>query len=873
MAASRNLDRSLYPVLAALPRLFSTVSWRDYRANRGRLGLMVGGIAAGVALIAALGIINQSVLANFVTMLERTAGKAALQVELAGGEIGFDEEIVDAVRATAGVERAFGLIRGTLHAGDGSGEVLQLYGVDLASDATDSYDVRVVGEVGDMIEILNDPRAVFLTVDYAKRRGLEVGDVVRFAGPMGLGDLRVRGVLEAEGLATVFGGNLAIMDLLAAQRLMGKENRLDQIDVLVAPEEEVEDVRQRIRARIPESLAIERPATRGQRFERAVAAFQGMLDGLSLLCLLAGLFIVYNTSATAVTHRARDLAVLLTLGAERRTIFLLVLCEAATLGLLASGVGIAIGVVLARLLTGLVAQSMGVIYQMRFPVDSYHLGADHLAAYMAIGVGGAVLAALAPALKASRLDPLELMRPDFRESLAARSPNRLLVAIWAVLVAAALAAAMVEQSYRSIAWGNVAATLLWLSAVVVSVPLMVWISSAMQSVLPALFGISGRIAAAGLTRAPARTGVTTAVIALSLTLAVTVASVARSFRESERGWFILAGDLVVSAVGTEGGWMESPLASEVVDRLRDVPGVSRAETYRVLQGQDFRGSRIAMVAVSPGFVDTDRFRGAIVDGNPEAAVAALRGGTEAVVSDNLADRFGLEVGAPITLHAPAGPTTLRINAIVTADYSGDLGSVIVNRDLLASRWRDDLVSHVNLFLEPGADLEGVRAMVIGALRDRYLVKVLTVPQTLAYHQGMVDRAFAFTYAIQLLVVVVTLAGIVDLLTTQVIERRREIGALCVLGAEEKTVAAAILIEGLVIGAAGALLGVALSIGTSLLWVHVNFRILIGYVLEHHFALFTALWCVALASGVALLAAALAARRALRLPILDLVRQE
>jgi putative ABC transport system permease protein len=849
------------------------VSWPDHRNAPARLTLMVGGIAAGVALIAALGIINASVLANFVAMLEKSAGKAALQVELGTGEVGFDESVVDVVRETDTVRQAFGLVRGTLHAADGSGEVLHLFGVDLASDAADSYDVRVVGRDADEIELLNDPSAVLLTTDYARRRDLALGDGVRFAGPTGLHDLRVRGLLEAEGMATLFGGNLAIMDLFAAQRLMGKDGRVDQIDVILDESTNVDAVRAELLACLPEGLAVNRPSTRGERFERAVGAFQAMLDGLSLLCLLAGVFIVYNASATGVAQRARDLAVILTLGAERRTIFLMVLGEAAVIGFVASGIGIAAGVVLARALTGLVAQSMGVIYQMRFPVDSYHLGGEQVAAYLALGTLGAVVAALVPARKASRLDPLELMRPDYRERLAPDSPNRVLLVVWAGLVVAALLAVVVEQRHRSITWGNVAATLWWLSAVVVSIPWMSWVSRAMQGVLPRFFGLAGRIAAAGLMRAPARTGVTTAVIALSLTLAVTVASVARSFRESERNWFILAGDLVVSAIGTEGGWMESPLAGDVADVLRRVPGVARAETYRVMQGQEFRGSRVAVVGVSPGFVDTAQFRGAVVRGAPDDAVRALRDGVGVVVSDNLADRFGLDVGDEITLPAPAGPMTVGVSAIVTADYSGDQGSVLMHRDLLADRWNDDMVSHVNLFLSEGTDLQAARAAVLDVLRDRYLVKVLTVPQTLAYHQGMVDRAFAFTYAIQLLVVVVTLAGIVDLLTTQVIERRWEIGALRLIGAEERTVSASIVLEGLVIGATGALLGVMLSVGTSLLWVHVNFRILIGYILEHHFAALTALWCVALATGVAVLAALVASRRALRQPILEVLRQD
>src|SRR5262249_52282957 len=185
---------------------------------------------------------------------------------------------------------AFGLVRGWLAATDDSGDTLQLFGVDLTTEAMDSYDVRAVGEEIDQLEFLNDPSSVLLTAEDAKRRGLGVGDRVAFATPKGVQQLHVRGLLRAEGLATIFGGNLAVMDLPAAQRVLGKEGRVDQVDVLLPADAEVGAVRDRLATGLPSSLSVIRPALRGERFERVIGAFQAMLDGLSLLCLLAGVF-------------------------------------------------------------------------------------------------------------------------------------------------------------------------------------------------------------------------------------------------------------------------------------------------------------------------------------------------------------------------------------------------------------------------------------------------------------------------------------------------------------------------------------------------------------------------------------------------------
>lgn len=854
--------------------LLRTVSWPAYRATLGRLALVLGGLALGVALIAALGIINASVLANFRTTLEQVAGKASLQVELGTGEVGFPEATLDQVRADPGVEHAFGMVRGTLHATDGSGEVVQLFGVDLvAADAIDSYDVRVVGDENPL-ELLNDANSVLLAEEYVARQKLSVGDRVRFATPTGIADLRIRGLLHATGLASVFGGNLAVMDLPAAQRILDKSERIDQVDVVVVAGTDVAGVQKRLIGALPASLAVTRPALRGERFERVIGAFQAMLDGLSLLCMLASIFIVSNTMATAITERAQELAILRTLGADRRQIETLVLAEAAFCGLLASVIGIGLGIGLARMLTAMVAQSIGMIYQLRVPEGGLTLSWDRVGWYVALGTFGAILAAWLPARKAGRLDPIELMRPDYRERLTSASPDGMCTAAGLLMIATSAAAIYIEQAHRSLLWGNIAASLWWLAGLLLAVPAMSLLGRSLERVLPRLAGLPGYIAAAGLRRAPARTGITVAVIGLSLTLAVGLASVAHSFQESFRNWFILAGDLVVSAVGTEGGWLESPLSSDAGELIRRLPGVAHVETYRALQGQPFRDARIAIVAVSPGFIDTAQFRSAIVAGDAEQAVGAIRDDCEVLISDNLADRYGLGPGDAITLEAPAGPMRVRINAVVTADFSGDQGSIIMHRDRFAAGWAGDhQVNHFNVFLAPGVSVEATRTAVVQALADHYLVKVLTISQALAYHQSMIDRAFAFTYAIELLVIAVTLAGIVDLLTTQIIERRRETGLLRVLGAEEPVIVRAIWLEALCLGVSGAALGALVSIGTSYLWVRVNFRLLIGYIVVHHFAGMTALRCMMLAGTVATIAGWLAARRALREPVLDTLRYE
>jgi len=852
-------------------RLLSEVSAQQYRARPFRCTLMIGSMTAGIALIAALDIVNVSVLAHFRATVEQVAGKAQLQVALGTGEIGFDEAIIELVASDPDVKHSFGLVKGTLVSPDARREVLQLIGIDFGSEAKNSYDVAVVKQDGDDIEILNDSTSVFLGAEYAARRGILVGDRVPFATPTGIKDLRVRGLLETHGLARVFGGNLAVMDLAASQRLLGKGWQIDQIDVHVRDDTRTTGVRERLEQRLPGSLTVAPPAQRGERFERIIASFQALLTGISIFCLLAAVFVIYNTLATALNQRGPELATLVALGTRPRIILSLILAEASVMGILASGIGVGAGVGLARILLEFVAQSMANIYNTRFNVPSCVPSWSNVGWYFVVGTAAAIGAAWVPAVNASRIEPLRLLRPEHGDQLAIRPGSGSLLWAGGSLLGLTAVAAFLEHATRSIKWGNVASALWYVSGTILVIPIMGFVGKGLRSLLPKLFGLSGEIAAEGLTRRPERTGTTTAVIGLSLGVAVLIASVAYSFRASMRNWFILSGDLIVSSMATEGSWLAMPLDATVGHVLQQLPGVQRVETYRVLAGQAYEDMRIAVIGVSPGFAQGGLFRSQIVDGDSEAVARGIRDGSGVVVSENFADRVQLGAGDSLVLPTPEGNTQFTVIGVIAADFSADHGSVILGRARLEALWGETRVSQFHVFLHPGEDPALVRERIGDALGQQYLLKILTVSETLTFHQSKFDEAFGFTYAIQLLVVVVTLAGIVDLLMTDVLERRSEIGILRGIGTDDWRIARALRLEAAVIGLAGAVFGIIVGLGGALLWVRLNVRILLGFVLEPHFDVSVAVLCVVLATAAAVLGGQLAARSALRAPVLDAIR--
>jgi putative ABC transport system permease protein len=852
------------------------VSLNQFRASWGRGGLVVGGIATGVSLIVAINVLNTSVLAAFRQTIESVAGAAALQVTLGLGEVGFDEAVVDIVRADPDVAAAVPLVRGTISLADDPRQTLQLFGADLmAEEDLERYRITTKDR-RTVQEGIADPRSILVTAAFAASHGTGVRRTLRLAMPTGVGDFTIRGLLEAEGVATAFGGQLAVMDLPSAQMALGKPGLVDQIDVVLGDGADVETVRSRLAAALPATLTVARPAERSEQYDRVLLSFQTMLSGLSLLCLVAGIYIIYNTTSTGAVHRALGMAGLRLTGAAEAQLFRLLMIEAAILGTIGTLLGLPLGVGLAHFLSGFVAESIGAIFQLRASIDSLTVDFSRQAVLGGLGFGAALFASYFAARRVTRLEPLQVMRAD-PSSLGVRIPAGWFIVGWAVLVGVSAVALGLQVRLQSVAWGNFGATLWNASAAVIAVPLVSGATGALSPLLVRWFGVSGRVAAESLFRSPVRTGVTVAAVALVLTIAITVASLTLSTKKSVANYYgeggLLVGDLIVSAVATDGGWLETPLPEDVADGVRNVPGVRQVEAVLIVPGHLWRGARITLGGFSDGVLDPSRF-GAhwYVEGDHRTASRALQAGLGVNVAIALADRFGLQLGQTMDFDTPTGALRLPIVGIVR-DYSSDRGTVILSRRLLVERWHDARVSRLSVMLEPGASAEDVRRRIAERLGERYRLKILLPGEMIRYHAAAIDRAFAVTDAIKLLLAIVTIAGIFDLLLAATWERRRELALWRIIGADDRAVRRSVVIEALTIGAMGTLLGAAVGLVTAWIWVGINFRYLVGYYLEYHPAVGSLARSAVLVMLMTLLAGASAARQAIRQSVLRSIQAE
>jgi putative ABC transport system permease protein len=851
-------------------RLFLRVSLREHRHHWGRALLVLLGVATGIALVVAMDLVNTSVLAGFRSTFVALAGPADLEVTLGIGEVGFGEEVLDVVQRDPDVAAAVPLVRGTVTLADDAGEVLHLFGTELnAEEDLARYGSRLVSGRREALAALTDPHAVLITEALATRLGLRVGSTLRLATPRGVNTFTVRGTLATDGIARVVGGQLVVMDLQAAQTQFVKERRLDEIDVVLRPGSDAEAVRARLQAALPPSLTVGTPETRATRYADILAGLQATFDGMSMLSVLAGLFIAFNATATGVVHRAPAIGALRLIGANARQLRGLLLVEAAALGALGAACGVLVGVVMARVLVSVSATVMGTMTQMRFMVPEFPLAPWRVALLGTLGVVVALTAAWIPAAQATRLEPLAVARGETDGTT--RVPRRVLGLLSAALAAVSAGMLLAGERWHLVVLSAGGSSVFMSAALVGCVVVVSVVGARLPRVLQRLFGINGRVAAANVARTPIRTGVTAGAVMIVLAIALTIANVTASYLVTAGEYIreLHDGDLAVSAVGTEGGWLETPITAAVPAEIARMPGVRHVESVRLVAGQTFRDGRIGLIALEPEALERlgpglwhagDRLEG-------RAAIAAGRG---VAVSTIFCDRFGLAPGDHLELMTPSGPLMLPIVG-VTRDMSSNSGTVTLSRALYEQWWHDPTVTRVNVFLELGTSIEEARRAIAAQLADRYRVKTLALRENQAYHEDKIRRAFRFADTLQVLVALVTVASIFDLLFSGVLERRRELALYRLIGADERAVRRSIVIESLTVAVLASLMGLAAGVVTSKIWVLVLIPRLVGYDLTYAYAIAPTFFSIGLVLFMTTVAGWAAARRATRASVLEGMR--
>ncbi len=631
----------------------------------------------------------------------------------------------------------------------------------------------------------------------ATKHHFTIGEHVRILLPNGTRTFTISGIVTFGSASSLAGATLTAFDLPTAQRLFNSVGRYATINVLTKPGADKVAVQREIERLLPAGIEVVSGQSVANELDQTIHSDLSFLSTALLIfafiSLLVGSFTIFNTFSITVGQRTRELALLRVVGASRRQLFASVLSEAALTGLLASLIGLGLGVLAALGLKallgafGITLPSAPLVFEARTPVVA-----------LAVGIGVTTLSAIIPARRAVRIAPVAAL-VDLDSDPAGTLRRRRLV-IGAVLTILGLLLLARGIGNAKIATVGLGALCVFIATVALVPAIAAPLASAIGRPLARTLGMSGRLGRRNSARNPQRTAQTAGALMIGIALVSTISVLGSSLSASAKQEVqsALAADYIVT-----GGDSINAGVARTVARL---PGA--VATTAVLTGQfDVRGSLQNLGAVTTtGLARTVKLN--IVSGQGTAALAS----GELLVDTNTASTQHLHVGSvvPVTF-AQTGKTTLRVGGIFK--YNPLVGSYLTSATYFLAHFNHPPIDAILVSTAAGThDFTHRLRSVLSAYPN---LKAKSRAEFVQDEQNSVNQLLGLIYVLLALAVLIALLGIVNTLMLSVFERTHEIGLLRAVGMERKQVRWMVRSESVIIALFGAVVGIVVGTGLGL----------------------------------------------------------
>lgn len=808
-----------------------------------QLALALLGISIGVAVMVSVDLANQSSRKAFVASMNAVNGDATHQIVAGPG--GIDETLYIRLRVAEGIRSIAPIVAGNVRIND---RTLQLLGVDVFAERTfrsfSSPASSTPGGSDDSAQSSEDAIRRFLAADGSvlmsarTAADLELASNESFTLVANGKSFPARMAGSPRGEQDGQLDNLLVADIAAAQHWLGLPGKLSRIDVKITQGDE--ELERRLRSLLPDGAELLSAAGRTQTTADMSDAFMTNLFAMSLLALLVGIFLIYNSVAFAVLQRRELIGVLRALGVTRRQVFRLILVEATIIGLIGAVLGVLAGIWLGEKLVVLVSRTVSDHYFVA-NVTSVSVDAFSIAKGFIAGLLATLVAAAIPAAEASAYQPRLTLS---RSTLEARAGGLLSRLTWGgigLMLASGLTLAVSGNHLTA----GLAALFLLIFGFALCIPQFVsYLSISLEPLAGRWGGTAARLAVGGVSKSLSRTGV--AVVALSVAVSATigVSIMVESFRLSVSDWLntTLQSDVYV---GVPRGSLDRQLLADLVS----VPGIVEHSTSRRSWLEDQSGrTQIIANQMAPG-----SYRGTnIRDGDPEEVWRLFNEGDGVLLSDAYAYRSQLARGDSLQLNTASGIVEFQVAAVYQS-YDSNNGAVMMSRATYDRYFNDPAIDSIGLYLEPGTDVDDIMAKLRDVARGRQSLIMNSNARIRDFSLQIFDRTFVITNVLYWLAVGVAVIGIFGAMLALQLERTREYGILRAIG---MTPAQTGVLVSAQTGCIGILSGIAaIPLGLMMAWVLIEVinRRAFGWEIDFTVPPAVLLWALLLAIGAALLA--------------------
>jgi putative ABC transport system permease protein len=808
--------------------LFRRFSLRHWRVAPGQSALLVLILALGVGVFLAIRLANRAAVASFSNFTDTLIGQSDWIVEAPSGTL--PEPVLPELRAALGtrpvimvpvVESTAALpLRGTQ--GYYDRKTYTVLGVDLIGISNLAAARAAVGHLSsggsgeDFWTAFRSPDRVWVPSALAQRKNLRL--LIEDQSVT----LPVAGAIQTTPGTPAPPDTLIIMDLPDLQRLAGKQGKLDRIEFVAAPGPNLPARRAELGALLThlggdgDRWMVRSPGLRRETADKMTEAFRVNLTILSLIALLVGLYLIFQALDGAVVRRRGEIAILRSLGVEEATIRRLWLAEAALLGLAGGLLGVVLGWAGAQGAVRAIGRTVNTLY-FATTVSTAQLDPAEIWLGLALGVIASVAAGWWPAREAARTPPAQVLGRS-----AALGPGIWQKPGWG-LAALVLGLGLIRLPAVRLSGGARFPLAGYLAA-------LAWIFGGgvfCASALPALartFRALGnrqapaRVAMGHLARPSGRHRLAIASLLCAVGMSAGMAILVASFERTVRLWVAhsLQADLYVYSAAARNAAGENHLAAPVWRALAARPEVEQAWMLAAYPIQIGTGAPALLTGTNLYLTHTRSELPWVERPADDTVFDPAHNAKLALVSESFSDRFERHRGDSIVLPTPLGPQTMTV-AGVYADYGNERGTVMVQWEQVVKWMHDDAATHVSLFLKPGINAELLRARL---RKQSPGLQIITYRELRGQILNVFRQTFTITYALEIIGVIVAVAGLALAMASILLDRRDELTSLRALGFTRREMAQASSLEGaaLAVWAVGG--GLILSLALGWLLVHV-----------------------------------------------------
>jgi putative ABC transport system permease protein len=849
-------------------KLQLTLAWRYMNGRKLRTFLTTLAVIFGVMIIFGMNIILPTMLQSFQSNMMAASGLVDLTITHQSGS-GFPMEAVQKLDGIEGIRAISPVLERTVNlpadfvdsdpARQDRISALNLVGVE--PEAAQALQVYLVQEPGRFLQA-GDTNAAVISQSLADAYGAKLGDTIRVPSTEGTTGLSVVGILPPR---TQPGNEEVLVSLPQAQSMTNQAGQINTIEVALTSLDET--VRSQTISAIESTLGSQYQVGAIQSGSEMFASLklgQQAMNMFGVLALFMGGFIIFNTFRTVVAERRRTIGMLRALGAKRGTITGMILVEGLLQGLIGSVIGIVLGYLLGAGVVKLMGPMLGTFIHVKVgqPVVSPAL----VVSSILLGVGITVLSGLIPARNASRITPMDAMRPTVAEVEYKRRAGAGLIAGMVMIGLAILALA--SGNMGLIALGG----LVFLFGLILVAPALLrpiaFVFGRLTAWLYARQG-TGDLAQGNLTRQPARVTITASATMIGLAIVVALGGMTTSLNS-------MMGSLLHKSLGSDYLFVPPSIAvwnsdmgagPDFTSRLRAIPGVGELSSLR-FSSSSVNGSAVSVLGIDP--VAYPKVSGLDFKQGNDSAYAALASGRNMIVNGSFLTMIPVKVGDHVEMATPNGPQTYQVAGIATDLLSAKVVTAFISQANLAADFgrTDDVFIQMNL--KPGVKAADVDAQIKAVTADYPQFNVIAGKSYIDQMMKLVQAVFAGMYFMLAFLAFPSLIAMLNTLTISVLERTREIGMIRAVGGTRKQVRRMVVAEALLLAAVGTAFGI-LS-GMYLGYVIVK-ALGVLFPMNYSFPLGGILAAISIGLLFGALAAIIPARQAARLEVVEALRYE